>query len=725
MSMEQEISMVAQPLTYVERLDLQNRKLPGSGGQADATYVSKIHEMLEAAETEGFQNIVSWLPNGRGFKIHNKKEFEESIMPRYFKAKIQSFMRWLRAWGFERCVQGKHRGSWYHRYFVRGIMDVLQKFTRVQMLAAMEHWVPPEDFLDTTVLRDPVYGTTRDAGNNDNILANHHSWTTTTTTTKPSKKLRGVVVEDLREMLKDVEMNDELDIVSWQPHGLAFKIHKKNEFETKIMPRYFKTTKLGHLLDSLRIWGFRRLKTKGRDKGAYYHKFFVRDQAFLSRQLSRQQMKESMKDWPGKEGGEPNLYTTPQQQQQQQQQQHSMTLWQETVHANNTVRRRQGLEENTNRLTPVSMIPAMNGPSTDPIHFWNSPVAAMNQSQLEQQQPLSVTHMMNLPPTQQLATNALQHNTTTSVIQDVQSYKTADATYVLRIHEMLDSAEREGHAHIVSWQPHGRVFRIHKEVEFENEIMPRYFKAKLASFRRWLRSWGFVRMTEGKDRGGWYHRYFVRGMTNLCKDMSRAQMKKAMEGRMPVGDFYNYSMENEASPVLMTRESNPSLNPKKLRGTILESLREMLEECEHDRDQAVTWLPHGCAFMINDQKAFAENILPKYFKAKKYTYFSDTLRIWGFVRLKSRVDKGAYFHRYFIRGRPTLSRHLSRKQMKEAMSSWPLANGEPDLYSPDPERIIQQCFSETKEKPADVEQVETFNKRRAKSSDSIVNTTWV
>ena len=63
--------------------------------------------------------------------------------------------------------------------------------------------------------------------------------------------------------------------------------------------------------------------------------------------------------------------------------------------------------------------------------------------------------------------------------------------------------------------------------------------------------------------------------------------------------------------------------------------------------------------------------------------------------------------------------------MKEAMSSWPLANGEPDLYSPDPERIIQQCFSETKEKAADVEQVETFNKRRAKTSDSIVNTTWV
>ena len=56
---------------------------------------------------------------------------------------------------------------------------------------------------------------------------------------------------------------------------------------------------------------------------------------------------------------------------------------------------------------------------------------------------------------------------------------TTDATYVLRIHEMLEDAEKEGHTDIVSWQPHGRAFKVHKEAEFVEKIMPRYFSCKV------------------------------------------------------------------------------------------------------------------------------------------------------------------------------------------------------------------------------------------------------
>ena len=55
----------------------------------------------------------------------------------------------------------------------------------------------------------------------------------------------------------------------------------------------------------------------------------------------------------------------------------------------------------------------------------------------------------------------------------------ADSTYVLRIHEMLEDAERMGDTDIISWQKHGRAFKIHKEDEFVKKIMPRYFKAKI------------------------------------------------------------------------------------------------------------------------------------------------------------------------------------------------------------------------------------------------------
>ena len=48
----------------------------------------------------------------------------------------------------------------------------------------------------------------------------------------------------LHEMLDDVASNhaNEEDIVSWQPHGKAFRVHKPKEFAKSIMPRYFKQT---------------------------------------------------------------------------------------------------------------------------------------------------------------------------------------------------------------------------------------------------------------------------------------------------------------------------------------------------------------------------------------------------------------------------------------------------------------------------------------------------
>jgi hypothetical protein len=224
--------------------------------------------------------------------------------------------------------------------------------------------------------------------------------------------------------------------------------------------------------------------------------------------------------------------------------------------------------------------------------------------------------------------------------------------------------------------------------------MPRYFKAKIGSFRRWLRAWGFVRMTEGKDRGAWYHRYFVRGVTSLCFNMTRQQMLQNMEDWLPVGQVPDFYASGICSALSETPRADTTTaaaaavqqytnNPKKLRGTVPEDLRNMLEDAETEGNHAiVSWLPHARAFKVHNKPIFIERIMSRYFKATKFTYFSDTLRIWGFARLKKGRDKGAYFHRYFVRGNPSLSRHLSRQQMKQAMASWPPSEGETDLYNP-------------------------------------------
>jgi hypothetical protein len=54
----------------------------------------KLHDVLEDAERKGFTNIVSWTMGGRAFKVHNQKDFENTIMKRYFNhTQYKSFQR--------------------------------------------------------------------------------------------------------------------------------------------------------------------------------------------------------------------------------------------------------------------------------------------------------------------------------------------------------------------------------------------------------------------------------------------------------------------------------------------------------------------------------------------------------------------------------------------------------------------------------------------------------
>eukprot|EP01083_Nonionella_stella_P303091 1047777_1 len=92
--------------------------------------------------------------------------------------------------------------------------------------------------------------------------------------------------------------------------------------------------------------------------------------------------------------------------------------------------------------------------------------------------------------------------------------------FPVNLHDMLDIIEAEGLGHVVSWQPHGRCFVVHKPKEFVNHVMPHYFKqTKMASFQRQLNVYGFNRLTGGLDKGGYYHEMFLRGKVSLAYDI--------------------------------------------------------------------------------------------------------------------------------------------------------------------------------------------------------------
>lgn len=98
--------------------------------------------------------------------------------------------------------------------------------------------------------------------------------------------------------------------------------------------------------------------------------------------------------------------------------------------------------------------------------------------------------------------------------------------FPLKLHAFLDPIEVGGLASVISWQPHGRAFVVHKPKEFVDQVMPEYFKqSKLTSFQRQLNLYGFQRLTKGPDSGGYYHELFLRGKPFLTKRMTRTNVK--------------------------------------------------------------------------------------------------------------------------------------------------------------------------------------------------------
>lgn len=97
--------------------------------------------------------------------------------------------------------------------------------------------------------------------------------------------------------------------------------------------------------------------------------------------------------------------------------------------------------------------------------------------------------------------------------------------FPLKLHAILTEIENEGLSHIVSWQPHGRCFAVHKPSEF-TKLLPKYFKlSKLASFQRQLNLYGFQRLTRGRDRGGYYHELFLRSKHYMAHNIHRTKVK--------------------------------------------------------------------------------------------------------------------------------------------------------------------------------------------------------
>jgi len=87
----------------------------------------------------------------------------------------------------------------------------------------------------------------------------------------------------------------------------------------------------------------------------------------------------------------------------------------------------------------------------------------------------------------------------------------------------------------------------------------------------------------------------------------------------------------------------------------------------------ISWLPHGNGFVIHKKKTFASEVLPRYFKASKFTSFTRKLNRWGFSRIPRGPETGSYYHKLFRRDNPELVLQMSSNSGNKQQHSMPMS----------------------------------------------------
>ena len=87
-----------------------NRSCSAVGPTLPQSFPSRLYELLDDADKQGFDHIISWQHGGRSFKVHQPEYFALHIMQRYFAqtTKFKSFQRQMNTYGYVFSWLGAH-----------------------------------------------------------------------------------------------------------------------------------------------------------------------------------------------------------------------------------------------------------------------------------------------------------------------------------------------------------------------------------------------------------------------------------------------------------------------------------------------------------------------------------------------------------------------------------------------------------------------------------------
>lgn len=126
---------------------------PSLPDRLQTTFPEKLYQLINDLEKEGKEDIVSWIFEGKAFKIHQPEVFIRDTVPKYFRHKsLDSFKRQLNNYCFERVHRRGEVAIYAHEFFQRGRPELLHSIHRVERSTDPDvkpRWVPNFEGLTT------------------------------------------------------------------------------------------------------------------------------------------------------------------------------------------------------------------------------------------------------------------------------------------------------------------------------------------------------------------------------------------------------------------------------------------------------------------------------------------------------------------------------------------------------------------------------------------------
>jgi len=158
-----------------------------------------------------------------------------------------------------------------------------------------------------------------------------------------------------------------------------------------------------------------------------------------------------------------------------------------------------------------------------------------------------------------------------------------------------------------------------------------------------------------------------RASSNPCIQISRSDDQPSSEVRI-VSKSLSKNINSVGSTVFKSYPTSKVIKEDDLKTgstKFPDVLYKLLMDAELNNDECIiSFLPHGRSFIVNDVQTFEKELMPKYFKMSVWKSFRRQLNLYDFNRVGEGHDKGSYFHKNFVRGRPEFLRDMKRTRLK-------------------------------------------------------------